>query len=357
VYKPNYHITDGLLNIIAQIEAVRSKVSTSYILPEREIEMRYRATVEATHSSTSIEGNPLNLKQVAKVLSDKTPLTRHQYAEIEVKNYKKAIDFINKRKQAGGKMKTQDVLAVHKIVTAGLLAEEKVGNWRKNPVYIENHQEKVLYTAPAARNVRREVEQLLEWLATKSADVHPVIAAAIFHLQFVSIHPFADGNGRSTRILTMLYLSLRAYDFRSALVLDSYYSTDKKAYYNALHSVQGDNYFTAASADLNPWIKYFAEGFLVSANVLAAEVTLLSSAVKDLQFSQKISRDETDILSYIKQFGAVTISEAEQILPGIPRRTVQRKLKNLVDNGLVKLDGATHEAKYTLKVSTKNFTT
>ncbi len=88
MYTPHYHITNSILDSLTQIEAIRSRVASSYIVPEREIELRYRATVEATHSSTSIEGNPLNIKQVEKILSDKTPLTRHQYAEIEVKNCK-----------------------------------------------------------------------------------------------------------------------------------------------------------------------------------------------------------------------------------------------------------------------------
>lgn len=92
MYKPNYHITDELLSTITKIESYHTQITTSHLLPEREIVMRYRATVEATASSTSIEGNPLNNKQVAKVLSDNSgkQLTRHQYAEIEVKNYKKA---------------------------------------------------------------------------------------------------------------------------------------------------------------------------------------------------------------------------------------------------------------------------
>jgi len=97
VYKPNYTITDELLGIIAEIERYRTKMADSVILPEREIEMRYRATVEASHSSTSIEGNPLSLKQVEAVLSGKARLTRHQYAETEVKNYKRALDFIDRR--------------------------------------------------------------------------------------------------------------------------------------------------------------------------------------------------------------------------------------------------------------------
>jgi Fic family protein len=346
MYKPNYHITDALLNRIAEIEAVRSVVSSSYILPERETEMRYRATVEATHSSTSIEGNPLNLKQVEKVLSDKQPLTRHQYAEIEVKNYKQAMDFIDKRKSAGKKLTERDILKLHRIIVRDLLDDEKSGAWRKNPVYIENQAGETVYDAPDASAVPVEIEKLLDWLNDESYDIHPVIAAAILHVQFVSIHPFADGNGRTTRALTALYLGLRDYDFRGSLVLDSYYSVDKKAYYNALHLVQGKDYNTAKDAELNSWIDYFTDGFLASANVLSAEVTLLANLANDTSIKQKITHDEADILSYIQQFGSITLSEAESVLPNMSRRTIQRKLKGLVDAGYVQSEGATNGTRY-----------
>jgi len=348
MFKPRYRITDQLLNKIAQIEAMLSQVSSSFILPEREIEMRQRATVEATHSSTSIEGNPLNAKQVEKILFGKNPLTRHQYAEIEVKNYKKAIDFVDKRKTIDRKLTTQDILEIHGTVMEGLLDSEKVGVWRKNPVYIENQDGQVVYSGPSAALVPREIDGLLDWLNVESYEVHPVIAAAILHLQLVSVHPFADGNGRTARILTALYLGLRGYDFRGSLVLDSYYSADKKAYYSALHVVQGKNYSTAKTVDLNPWLDYFTEGFLSSATVLSAEVMLLSSFVKGTPTKRKLSRDETDLLSYVKYFGPITLSEAETVLPNVPRRTVQRRLKNLVDVGYLKSTGTTSDTKYTI---------
>ncbi|MDR1088934.1 MAG: Fic family protein [Coriobacteriales bacterium] len=346
MYRPNYHISNDLLNIIAQIESVRSAISLSYILPEREVEMRYRATVEATHSSTSIEGNPLNRKQVELALSEKPSLTRHRYAEIEVRNYKKAIDHIEKRATSMERMTAEDILTVHRIMTAGLLDESRTGHWRKNPVYIEDQDGRTVYDAADTEDVEGEVEELLAWLNTSSYEIHPVIAAAIFHVQFVSIHPFADGNGRTTRALTMLYLSLRSYDFRNALVLDSYYAMDKKAYYEALHTVQGNNYETAREANLDPWIDYFADGFLVSANVLAAEVSLLASAVRTASIDQRVSREELDILSYVRQFGSISISEAEGIFRDVSRRTIQRRLKRLVDAGYIQQDGATHDARY-----------
>ena len=348
MYKPNYQITDSLVNKISKIENVRTQIDSSYILPEREIEMHHRATVEATHSSTSIEGNPLNIKQVQKALSDKNPVTRHRYAEMEVRNYKKAIDFIDERKITGKKISLKDILTIHKIITDGLLEPEKTGTLRQNHVYIENQNGVKIYDGPNAKDLTHELNEFLEWLNIESYNIHPVIAAAIVHFHFVSIHPMADGNGRTTRILTSLYLGLRNYDFRGSLVLDSYYSTNKPDYYAALHGVQGENYLSASKANLDPWIDYFTDGFLASANVLAAEVTLLSSMAKGLRIKQKISRDEADLLSYIQQFSSITLSEAERVLINTSRRTVQRKLKKLVDSDYVQTEGNGRDTKYTL---------
>lgn len=350
-YAPKYQITDVLLSNISEIESLRAQISSSYILPERELEMRYRATVEEAHSSTAIEGNPLNLKQVEKALTDGTVLTRHQYAEIEVRNYKKALDFVDKRKQTGKSITLDDVLTIHGIITDGLLSEDRVGKLRTVSVDIINQDDVILYNAPETTIFEQELAKLLDWLNVNQA-IHPVIAAAILHYQFVSIHPFADGNGRTTRALTHLYLGLRQYDFRGALVLDSYYLADKQAYYGALHEVQGETYDHAATAVLDSWVAYFTEGFLSSTKILSVEVTILSSVIGsgDKQL-KNIDLEDADLLNYAKQFGSVTLAEAESILPNVPRRTLQRKLKNLVDKDYLAVSGNTRNTSYVWNAS------
>lgn len=342
MYKPNYTITNELLGVISETERIRTSVDTSHILPEREVEMRYRATVEASHSSTSIEGNPLSLKQVEAVLSSKEQLTRHQYAEIEVKNYKKALDYIEKHTRTKKSISLPDILKIHKIIMTGLLPEEKVGILRSGDIYIADQNDNVLYTGPKAETLGAELSELLKWV-NAADDIHPVIAAAIFHFQFASIHPFSDGNGRATRALTTLYLGLKNYDFRGSLVLDTFYSVDKSAYYSALSLA--DNYLERKNANLTPWLNYFADGFLSAAKVLLAEIALLSKYVGPI-YRDKINRDDADLLSYAKQFGSITLAEAADILPGTNRRTIQRKLRKLVDAGYLAMTGSARNIKY-----------
>lgn len=344
-YRPKYQITDTLLATISELEALRAQISSSYILPEREIEMRYRATVEEVHSSTAIEGNQLNIKQVEKILADGTILTRHQYAEVEVRNYKRALEFVDKRKLTSEPITLKDILTIHGIIMDSLLSGDKVGKIRTVGVDIVNQDDIKLYVAPEASLLDVEITELLSWLNTSNS-IHPVIVAAALHYQFVSIHPFSDGNGRTTRALTHLYLGLRKYDFRGALVLDSYYLADKSAYYNALHEVQGTTYNHAAVAAIDPWITYFAEGFLSSAKVLSIEVTLLSSIIGGDKPPRRINSEDADLLGYVKQFGSISLAEAEDILPRVPRRTLQRKLKTLVDDGYLVVSGNTRNTRY-----------
>ena len=163
-----------------------------------------------------------------------------------------------------------------------------------------------------------------------------------------AIHPFADGNGRTARALTSLYLALNQYDSNGSLVLDSYYAEDRKAYYSILKLINGKNYQTSSKADLTPWIEYFVKGFLTSLHVLDAEIRILNLAI----FGKKtnfLDREDQDVLNYVLKFGSISISEAEAIMPEIHRRSVQRRMKKLVDNGYLKVVGEARDVRYVVE--------
>src|SRR3989344_9561545 len=96
VYKPRFTITPEINNRIARIEKIRQIVASSRILPKQEITLRWRAAVDAVHSSTTIEGNPLKRQEVVKVLSGRL-VNAPERAITEVVNYKKALDWLAKR--------------------------------------------------------------------------------------------------------------------------------------------------------------------------------------------------------------------------------------------------------------------
>lgn len=346
-YTPQYTINDKIRANLQEIERLKDQIRGSRILPEAEASIRFRASVESVHSSTSIEGNPLNANEVRAIITSDKPLTKKEYAEIEVQNYKNALDYIDKRRHGSAEITLDDILELHRIITSRLLDKTRNGKIRRNPVYIENQNHQVLYTAPDASKVEPALEELLSWIKASQFSVHPVIIAAIIHFRIAAIHPFSDGNGRTARALTSLFLALNQYDCNGALVLDSYYASDRKAYYAVLQLLNGPNHTFSTKSDLTPWLEYFTDGFLISLHVLDAEIRIINLAVTGSTTSE-LSREDQDILSYTAKFGSISISEAEEILPEISRRSAQRRLKQLVDNGRLKLIGETHEAKYIL---------
>jgi len=340
MFKPNYKITPSILEKVSKFENLRGEIDNSFVLPEREISLRYRASVEATYSSTSIENNPLTKAEVEAVLAGKT-IARARNHIAEVKNYKKALEYIEERKQTGAPISKEDILKIHKLTMAGLLETTKSGHFRDGPVYVvavSGESEKILYTAPPASDVEQLIDRLLYWLNNEATDTHPAIVAAILHIEFVNIHPFADGNGRLSRLLVLLYLGLLKADFRCVLVPENYYIADRPAYYEAIRAVQGKDYRENRFPDLTSWIEYFTTGLVYSALEVLEAITLVETPLAT-RFKKKYSREEVDILSYVKQFGSISIETATEILPNRNRRTVQRRLKSLTENGQLRILG------------------
>lgn len=350
-YIPKYTITEKIRSNLREIERLKDHIRGSRILPAAEASIRLRASVEAIHSSTSIEGNPLDSNQVRALVAADRILSPEEYAEIEVQNYKNALDFIDQRRHGSPDLTMQDILELHKIITARLLDTTRNGKFRQNPVYIENQDHQILYTAADAAQVTAAVQSLIDFVQANQFTLNPVIIAAIIHLCLAAIHPFADGNGRTARAATTLYLSFVQYDCGGALVLDSYYATDRRAYYNVLQLVNGHDYQSFLQADITPWLEYFTDGFLTSLHVLDAEIRMLKIAIagQGRHDASALSREEQDLLSYATEFGSITIAEAENILPESSRRSAQRYLRQLVDAGFLEITGAARDTRYITK--------
>lgn len=349
MYIPKFNITSELTNQIAEIEGIRTIVDQSNILPEKEIALRYRATVEAIHSSTTIEGNELNKKQVEAVLAGKA-VAQTDYAVREVKNYKKALDWLEIRKKNPKQVSIDDILKIHELTMDELLPKEKTGHLRPGEIYIVdiiNDDEKVRYHGPKSNLLPDLLSELFSWLELEAIRLHPVLAASIFHYEFVSIHPFSDGNGRVTRLLTMLYLSLRKYDFRGVLVPEIYYLEHRMEYYNSLN--QANEYGKQRNANLTPWIEFFVKGFLTTVKQLKTEITI-TQAVNPKNVTIRLSQEEIQLLDFAKQMGSISLEETLEILQ-IPRRTAQRRLSKLVDKGLLQLNNTGKNTNYITPVN------
>jgi len=346
-YRPKFRINQTIRQLLAESEQIRARVGDGGVPVDFASSIRYRASVETIHSSTSIEGNPLTRQQVQAALHTKQKLSKLDYATLEVRNYKHALDYIAHRRHGEIELTTDDVLDLHRIITTDLLNETRCGRWRPGHVHIQGERGQVVYTAPAPRLVRRLMTDLIDWANEQIYVLHPVIVAGVLHERLAAIHPFADGNGRTARALALLYLTLHHYDCGACLSLDQYYASDRRAYYEILRQTNGKNFLQAGKADLTAWLEYFVAGYVSALKILEAEIKILALAFP-VTPAASLQRIDEDLLRFAAKFGAITIAQAEMILPEVTRRTLQRHLQELVAQGRLRLDGESRRSRYVL---------
>ncbi|EKD84645.1 MAG: Fic family protein [uncultured bacterium] len=208
--------------------------------------------------------------------------------------------------------------------------------------------DKIMYRPPSAKKVPALVFDLIAWLKKASREgLHPVISAGILHLEFASIHPFTDGNGRTTRLLTQLHLMQNSWDFRKILVLDEYYNQDRLEYYNALQIEK--TYRERIGHDITSWLEYFTEGFLVEAMRVRDDIQ--STGLDKVPGKGEqifVDKDEIPLIEFLTTVGRITSDDVVDILK-VAKRTAQLKLKRLIEKGLIKQEGAGVAIYYTLK--------
>lgn len=350
MFQPKYNITPLTLSNMTEIAEIKAVVERSRVLPLNEAQLRRQAILRMAHTSTSIEGNKLAQFEVGKVIEGKTVLAPRKDI-LEVENYYKALKLIDEMSRLKKDITEREILMLHRIVMEGLTDKEKVGNFRPADVYVIDDlgggKEKVRFKAPPASDVSRMVKQLLEWLhEAKKMGIHPIIKAGILHLQFVTIHPFTDGNGRVARLLTQLLLYRDKWDFRKIIVLEDYYNNDRLSYYNAENFAQGSHY--EKGMDFSTWLEYFTTGFLVEARKVLEKIQSIGFG-KISKKSEQIFLDanEIQIMDFLTTTGRITSDDVIDILK-VAKRTAQLRLKNLTTKGLLKLNGKGPASYYTL---------
>lgn len=350
MFKPNYQITSKILADISEIAEIKAVVERSKVLPLNEAQLKRQAIVRMAHTSTSIEGNPLAEFQVDKVLAGMSVNADSKSIQ-EVKNYQKVLAEIEKIAPGKKPLTLEGILALHGLMMDNLLEEGKTGHFRPGPIYVIDElgdgREKLRYEGPPSDKVAFLMLELLKWLhEADKQEMHPVIKAAIFHLQFVTVHPFADGNGRMARLLTTLILYRDNWDFRKIIVLEDYYNRDRLAYYNALNEIQGNHYHEGE--DSTHWIEYFVTGFLVEARKVAESIAQIGfGKVSDISEQVFLDKDEIKIMDFLSTTGRMTSGDVEDIL-GIAKRTSQLKLKGLVEKKLIEAKGKGPSTYYVL---------
>lgn len=341
MFTPKYSISPEVFSAMSEIAQVKVVVERSRVLPLNQLQLQREAMIRMVHTSTSIEGNPLEEYQVDKVLSGMS-VAADERSIIEVKNYQAALKEVEKLAEADKPLNEKTILVLHEIAMKGLLPPEKTGKYRPGPIYIVddmgNGKEKLRYEGPAADELKKLVKELLDWVNKADKEqLHPLLKAGIFHTQFVHIHPFSDGNGRVTRLLTNLLLYKDKWDFRKVIVLEEFYNKNRQDYYNALAYGWDDNF--KSGADLTDWIEYFMAGFLVESRKVAAKIESLGlSKTHDKASTIYLDPDEVKIMDFLATTQKLKSEDLVKVL-NIAKRTAQLKIKGLVEKKLIQPQG------------------
>jgi len=340
MFNPKYTITHQILNDLMEVAEIKSLVLHTPILPKQELKLRRRALVRMIHSSTSIEGNILNRYEVEKVLAGKK-VDAPQRDIFEVKNYSNALYYISKFVEKKRKITVKTILEIHRLVTKNTIAQAQCGYFRKSKVYVVSRRGneiiKISYTGPEAEQVPKLVRDLVNWLEkTAKQAICPIVAAGLAHSEIAAIHPFADGNGRTARLLATLILYQREYDFRKLFALEDYYNHDRPAYYKAIHL--GKNYEERLKADSTNWLEYFIKGFKVEMDNVRNAVIPLSLDVKmkgKINGPVYLDKNQIKIIDFMMTMGRIDSNDVVDILD-VDKRTAQRYINEILKTKLIR---------------------
>jgi Fic family protein len=302
-----YQITNHLLRTIKAISVKISELNSGSYSKIILAELEQTALAVSSYSSTSIEGNPLPLTEVRKILKNRPKNLR--ISEQEVINYNDTLSLLNdKIKSDNFEFNLNLILSIHKNVTQKILPKYQVGKLRKEPVFVNDPRlKKTIYWPPDHDDIEHLLNELFNFIHNNKNEIDPLILAGIFHKQFVIIHPFTDGNGRTVRLATKVLLADLGINTFHLFSFENYYNKQVSKYFEKV-GLKGNYYDLVSKIDFTSWLEYFSEGILDELLRLEKELKL------DLLAPSKVlSHDQKKILRYLEEHGYIRDSDYAKI--------------------------------------------
>ena len=198
-YKPPFTITNKMLDYVSSIMEKIGKLD-NYTNFNKMLVLRRNNRIRSIHSSLAIEANSLSLGQVKDVIAGRTVIGPQKEIQ-EVKDAYNAYEMIN----SVDAYSIKDLKKVHGVMT--FLTVNESGEFRKGNEGVFDENGNCIHICPPPEQVNDLMKQLFDWMKKSKEEIHPLILSSIFHYEFVFIHPFADGNGRTARLWQNIILS------------------------------------------------------------------------------------------------------------------------------------------------------
>jgi len=341
-FKPRYTITDSLLAKIKRINSLVNEINHKRFPHVVLLELERSAAAVSSFASTSIEGNPLPLTEVKKILKSKPVNLRD--SEKEVLNYNQALQDLNKQLKIGEiKLSLHFILKIQKQVVDGLLPKFESGKLREKPVAVNDPRTgQPVYLPPDVKDVKPLMEDLIAFTNDNKKSIDPLILAGLFHKQMVIIHPFMDGNGRTTRLVTKALLAAMGLNTFNLFSFENYYNKNVTKYFQTVGEF-GNYYELIEEIDFTPFLEYFTEGIIDE--LLRVQKLLPKIAVSP---ESELQPYHLKILESIQKKGFISDSDyAKQTSRAKATRALD--FQKLIELGLIERRGKGRATYYVLK--------
>lgn len=351
-WQPRWNYNDRIVQALTDIASASAAVEQHAWSPVVEEEIRFRARLRSTHFSTRIEGNRLTLAEAEEVVRGRRVQFAGRKRDVkEVDNYWHAMLQVEAWGREGAPLLEEIIRKLHAIVERG--PRRKASEYRAmQNVVADAGSGALVYLPPEAKDVPGLMADLVEWIRqAERAEIPVPVIAGLAHYQFVTIHPFMDGNGRTARLLATLILHRGGFGLRGFYSLEEYHARDITTYYDQLSTHPHHNYYEGREdVDLTPWVEYFT-GAVAHVFSIAAEEAIRASRRRvpaEPEPIRNLDARARRVLALFTRTESITAADVAKILP-VSDRAVRSHLAHWVDAGfLVVQDPSNRGRKYGL---------
>lgn len=344
----NLRISPEVLKLVAGIDEFKGLWrAIGRIAPERLTALRRIATIESAGSSTRIEGARLSDREVGRLLANVQVQGLASRDEQEVAGYAAVMETVFEHAQ-GISLTQNHIRQLHRDLLRHVPRDERHrGEYKTLPNDVaafdaEGRQIGIVFATATPFDTPRLMTALVDWTnqALESRNQHPLVIIAVFVVCFLAIHPFQDGNGRLSRILTTLLLLRSGYDYVPYASLEGVIEATKDQYYLALRQTQATLH--GSNPDWEPWLLYFTQA-------LSGQKTRLEARIeREQRLLGSLPELSLQILELCAGRGRVTVSEVAKA-SGASRNTIKDHLSTLTRNGHLTRHGAGRGTWYSMQ--------
>lgn len=341
-------ITPEILSLIAGIDEFKGAWrALGTLAPDRLSALRRAATIESIGSSTRIEGSRLSDREVERLLPNLQIKSFTMQDEQEVAGYAEVLELMFSSWQNIA-LTENHIKNLHRdLLTYNEKDAWHRGNYKTSTNNVaafdeDGKQLSVVFATATPSDTPLLMTELIEWFNAQrqAARLHPLLLIGIWVVVFLEIHPFQDGNGRLSRVLTTLLLLQAGYAYVPYSSLESVIEQNKEAYYLALRQTQGT--IRTSAPNWQPWLTFFLR-------TLAEQVRRLNRKVeREKLVLASLPELSLQIVEFAREHGRITMGDAIRLTNG-NRNTLKQHFRALVEQGNLSQHGAGRGVWYELR--------